>query len=480
MKTNRFLCFLLAAGLMFGAGSCSDDILDEIDTNPNSPEDVSLSLLMPQVTVNVPTAVTGTDLAWYSSVYVRHTAGAHGQLQDADRRSNQEASSIVNNVWNNIYAGVLPDLNLIIKKGSEGGSEAGSNIHVGIAKVLKAYTLSVATDTWGRVPFEEIGKGSDLRKPKFDTQQSIYIGIQNLLDEAIADLAKGGVSPGTSDLIYGGDAAKWTKAAWSLKARYYNRLSNIDPQGSATAALNAAANGFASPADNFTFNKYTATAIGEHPWFQESNDRAHHAVSDAFVSTLANLSDPRLEAMVKPVPATGVITGFPNGAQENDQASTKFSDPTATVLSATAAMPMMTYDELMFIVSEANLRLSNPDAAFDAYKAGISAAMMRQIGASDAAVTAYLADEDLPQTAADLEVRDVILQKWIAFWLFQPFEAYNDWRRTGFPGFIAEHQISAPPLRFSYPTSEIAANKENIPEVQIYEDGVWWDDASED
>ncbi|GHA71852.1 SusD/RagB family nutrient-binding outer membrane lipoprotein [Pontibacter akesuensis] len=480
MKTNKFLSFLLATGLLFGASSCSDDVLDEIDTNPNSPEDVSLSLLMPQVTVNVPTAVTGTDLAWYSSVYVRHTAGAHGQLQDADRRSNQEASSIVNNVWNNIYAGVLPDLNLIIQKGSEGGSETGSNIHVGIAKVLKAYTLSVATDAWGRVPYTEIGQGSDLRKPKFDEQQAIYAGIQRLLDEAIADLAKGGVSPGASDLIYGGDAAKWTKAAWSLKARYYNRLSNIDPAGSATAALDAASKGFTSAADNFTFNKYTATAIGEHPWFQESNDRAHHAVSDAFVSTLTTLSDPRLQAMVKPVPATGVITGFPNGAQENDQASTKFSDPTATVLNATAAMPLMTYDELKFIQAEANLRLGNADVAYTAYKEGISAAMKRQIGATDAAVATYLLDADLPQTAAALQVRDVILQKWIAFWLFQPFEAYNDWRRTGFPGFVAEHQISAPPLRFSYPTSEIAANSENIPDVQIYTDGVWWDDASED
>ncbi|WP_266204269.1 SusD/RagB family nutrient-binding outer membrane lipoprotein [Pontibacter kalidii] len=478
MKTNKFLTFLLAAGIIFSAGSCNDDVLDEIDTNPNSPEDVSLSLLMPQVTVNIPTAVTGTDLAWYSSVYVRHTAGAHGQLQEADRRSGQEASSVVNNVWNNIYAGVLPDLNLIIQKGSEGGSEAGSNIHVGIAKVLKAYTVAVATDAWGRVPFQEIGKGSDLRKPKFDTQESIYASIQTLLDEAIADLAKGGVNPGSTDLIYQGDVAKWTKAAWSLKARYYNRLSNIDPQGSATAALNAASKGFTSAADNFTFNKYTATAIGEHPWFQESNDRAHHAVSDAFVSTLSGLDDPRLTAMVKPVPSTGVITGFPNGAQTNDQASTQYSDPTVTVLSATSSMPLMTYDELKFIEAEANLRLNNATEAFTAYQAGVSAAMKRQIGATDEAITAYFAE--LPQSGAALQVEDIILQKWIAFWLFQPFEAYNDWRRTGYPGLINEHQISAPPLRFAYTTSEIAANGDNVPNVQIYTDGVWWDDKTED
>ncbi|WP_299704214.1 SusD/RagB family nutrient-binding outer membrane lipoprotein [uncultured Pontibacter sp.] len=476
MKNNRILSFLLAAGLAIGFSSCSDDVLDEIDTNPNSPEDVSLNLLMPQVTVNVPTAVTGTDLGWYASIYVRHTAGAHGQLQEADRRSNQEASSIVNNVWNNIYAGVLPDLNVIIEK----GTEEGNFVHVGIAKVLKAYTMSVATDTWGRVPFSEIGLGSELRKPKFDPQQQIYTGIQNLLDEAIADLARGGANPGTTDLIYGGSAEKWTKAAWSLKARYYNRLSKVDPQGSATSALAAAANGFASSADNFTFAKYTATAIGEHPWFQESNDRAHHSVSDAFVSTLTSLSDPRLQAYVKPVPSTGVITGFPNGNQENDQAGEKYSRPSAAILNATATMPLMTFDELKFIQAEANLRLGNADVAYTAYKDGVSAAMKRQIAASDAAITTYLTDEDLPQSAGALSVEDIVLQKWIAFWLYQPFEAYNDWRRTGFPGFINEHQISAPPRRFAYTTSEIAANGENVPTVQIYSNGVWWDDQSED
>ena len=487
MKTNRFLSFLLAAGLALGASSCSDEVLNEIDTNPNSPEDVSLNLLMPQVTVNIPTAVTGVDLAWYSSVFVQHTTGAHGQMQDADRRTGAvETPTFVNNVWNNIYAGVLPDLNVMIEKGSEGGSEAGKYIHVGIAKVLKAYTISVATDAWGRVPYSDAGQGSELRKPTFDEQQKIYAEIQNLLDEAIADLARGGANPGATDLIYGGNADKWTKAAYSLKARFYNRLSNIDPQGSATNALEAAQNGFQSAADNFTFNKYVATAIGEHPWYQESNDRAHHAVSASFVNTLRNLNDPRLEAMVAPAPDPSdeagepTIVGAPNGMQENDQNSTLYSDPTADVLNPSAPMPLMTYDELKFIEAEAHMRLNQSGEAFDAYQEGVRAAMKRQINAADAAIDAYLDNEELPQDAAALTVENIIKQKWIAFWLFQPFEAYNDWRRTGFPTLIAEHQISPPPLRFPYPLSERDANGANVPDVQIYSNGVWWDDQSED
>ena len=484
MKKNRIITFLIVTGLLIGGTACDEDTLDKIDTNPNSPEDVSVNLLMPQVTVNVPTAVTGADLGWYTSVFVQHTAGVHAQMQSADLRAGIQDATLVNNVWNNIYAGVLPDLNAIIQKGSDGGSEAGNWVHVGIAKVLKAYTLSVATDAWGPVPSSQAGLGVENRKPAYDKQRVVYNQIQKLLDEAIVDLAKtAATNPGAQDLIYGGSATRWTRAAYSLKARYHNRLSKIDPTGSATAALAAAANGFKSEADNLTFNRYVATAIGEHPWWQERNDRSHHAVSQSFVQTLQNLNDPRLQAMVAPAPRTGTITGAPNATQTNDQANTEFSDVTALVLGPTSPMPMMTFGELKFIEAEANLRLGNSVAAFTAYQDGIRAAMKRQISASDAAIASYLLNPALPQTPLTLKLEDIIRQKWIAYFYFQPFEAWNDWRRTGFPAFIANHPISPPPVRFPYTQAELDTNRENVPDiggVQIFTNPIWWMDGIEE
>ncbi|MFD2513736.1 SusD/RagB family nutrient-binding outer membrane lipoprotein [Pontibacter locisalis] len=488
MKTKNIFSLFAAFGLLFSVSSCSDDKLDEIDTNPNAPQDVSISLLMPQVTLNIPTAVHGVDLAWYSSVFVRHTAGVHAQLQQADRRSDLENPTLVNNVWNNIFAGVLPDLNLIILKGSEGGTEPGKPIHVGIAKVLKAYTISVATDAWGRVPYSEAGLGSENRQPVFDQQQQIYMEMFELLDEAIANLQEQGPTPGNTDLIYSGNAQKWIRAAYSLKARYWMRLTNVN-DAAAQNALDAAAQGFRNAADNFTFNMYVSTAIGEHPWFQEANDRGHHAVSERFIETLENLNDPRLLALVAPVPGKGEIIGAPNGTNTNDQAGNLFSDVRSPlvpglappyVLEATSPMPLMTYDELKFIQAEAYLRLGRLQEAFTAYREGIRAAMNRQTELSDAVITAYLNNPALPQTPAALNLDEIIRQKWIAYFYFQPFEAYNDWRRTGFPTFIADHPISAPPLRFPYPLSERDANAVNVPDVNIYTNGVWWDDGTED
>ncbi|WP_242927707.1 SusD/RagB family nutrient-binding outer membrane lipoprotein [Pontibacter vulgaris] len=475
MKTNKYISRIVAVTLLlFFAGSCSEDKLDEIDTNPNNPLDVPISLLLPQVITDVSFAISGTDLAWYSSVFVQHTAGVHAQLQAADLRSGNTNNTLVNNTWGTIYATTMPDLNAIITKGSAGGDEEGKFIEVGIAKILKAYTIAIATDAWGRVPYAEIGRGAELRTPKFDNQQEIYTNIQTLLDEAIADLAKGGPSPGQADLIYGGDADSWTKAAWSLKARYYNRLSNIDATGSATQALAAAANGFQSSADNFVFNKFTTQSAGEHPWYQESNDRAHHAVSQTFVNTLDNLNDPRLAVMVAPAPETGEITGAPNGTQTNDQASQLFSDPTEAVLNATSPMPLMTYDELKFIEAEANLRLGNAAGAVTAFTEAVTAAMQRQAPElSNAAITTYVASI----ASGGLNLESIIRQKWISFWLFQPIEAFNDYRRTGFPALT--HPIGPAPLRFPYPQSELDANAANVPSTQIT-NGVWWDDGTED
>ncbi|WP_439881581.1 SusD/RagB family nutrient-binding outer membrane lipoprotein [Pontibacter sp. MBLB2868] len=477
MKIYKLLTYFLTIGLVFSISSCSEDTLDEIDTNPNSPTDVPLNLLLPQVEVDVSFAVANTDLAWYSSVFVQHTAGVHAQLQSADRRSSLNDATLVNNTWTTIYATTLPDLNLIIQKGSTGGDEEGRWIAVGIAKILKAYTIAIATDSWGRVPFSEAGQGSELRKPVYDQQQQIYAQMQTLLDEAIADLAKGGSGPGARDLFYNGDASKWTKAAWSLKARYYNRLSNIDPTQSAQNAIDAAANGFASPADNLVFDDFTSDATGQNPWFQEAADRAHLAVSQTFVQTLQGLSDPRLPVMVAPAPSTNEITGAPNGTQTNDQASTLFSDPSEEVLNATAPVPLMTYDELKFIEAEAYLRLNQPAEAYTSFRTAVAAAMRRQANISESAIDAYFAQPSVPSGPAELDLQDIIQQKWISFWLFQPIEAFADYRRTDLP--VLTHPISKAPLRFPYPQSEIDANSENVPSVQL-SNGVWWDDGTED
>lgn len=474
---KKYISILSMLLLVLFTFSCSDEIMDEIDTDPNNPSDVPISMLMSGVTVGAPYWVAGTELGWYCSIFVEHTAGAHGQMRDADRRANIN-SQLSENSWAFfIYPRLLPDLKIIIEKGSEGGNEEGKWVDVGIAKVLMAYTMFVTTDTWGRVPYSEALLGKENRYPAFDTQESIYEAMFDLLDEAIDDLQRESVSiPGGEDFIYAGDADAWVMAAYSLKARYSNRLSNIDPAGSAAEALAAAANGFVSPLDDFTFDNFSTDPGHENTWYQEENERKHHAVSVTFYNLLEELNDPRIPLFFNQV--GGEYVPAPNGTATQDQAGQIYSRISGNVIYDVAPLPIMTYSELKFIEAECHLRKSSPDpaAALEAYEDGLDAALA-SAGVDPADAQVYKTQPTvLPADAANLTPEMIYAQKQIALWPYGAVEAYAEWRRTDFPTMTNPFDT---PRRFPYPQNEISGNGENVPDVTVY-NGVWWDDGTED
>ncbi len=465
--------------IMLFIGACSEDIMDEIDTDPNNPTDVPINLLIPNVTSAVPFNVTGTDLAWYSSIFVEQTAGVHGQMRDADRRASIN-SQLGENAWGfYIYPKILKDLKIIIDKGSEGGNEEGNWHNVGIAQVLMAYTMFVVTDTWGRVPYTEAFKGAGDRYPVYDTQESVYDAMLDMLDNAITNLSKTEsiASPGSEDYIFEGEPGKWIKTAYALKARYSNRLSNIYPEQSAEDALQSISNAFEGPQDNFTFRNWGADINHQNPWYQEEQERKHHAVSETLFDIMEGLNDPRIGIWFTLV--NGLFVPAPNGEAAQDQAGLIYSRMSSNVIHPTAPLPIMTYDELKFIEAECHLRKATPDpaAALQAYEEGIEAAMER-VNVFPGNINSYKAQEEvLPSNANDLTLEHIIMQKYVALWPYGSIEAYADWRRTGYP--VLSNPLGDPPLRFPYPQNEISGNGENVPQVTVH-DGVWWDDGSED
>ncbi|MBN1132755.1 MAG: SusD/RagB family nutrient-binding outer membrane lipoprotein [Bacteroidales bacterium] len=474
---KKFISNISLLLILLTVFSCSDDIMDEIDTDPNNPTDVPIQMLMPGVTVGTPYWVTGTTLAWFSSVFVEQTAGAHGQMRDADRRANIN-SQLSENSWAfYIYPSLLPDLKIIIEKGSEGGTEEGKWAHVGIAKILMAYTMLVSTDTWGRIPYTEALLGNENRKPAYDTQESIYNAMFDMLDEAIDDLQKESFAyPGTEDLIFEGDLDRWIKTAYSLKARYCNRLSKRDATGSAADALAAAANGFESLEDDFSFVNWADDPGHENTWYQEENERKHHAISATFYDILESMNDPRIPLFCTMI--NDQYVPAPNGTALQDQAGQVYSRISNQVIYATAPLPIMTYAELKFIEAECHLRKASPDpdAALAAYEDGLNAAL-EQAGVSQGDINTFKNQEQvLPPDAADLTLEMIYAQKYIALWPYGSVEAYAEWRRTGYPEMNNPFET---PRRFPYPQNEISGNGENVPDVTPY-NGVWWDDGTED
>jgi len=443
--------------------SCSEGVMDAINTDPNNPTDASANLMLPQVIVESAYGTTGTDLAWYASVFCEQNAGVFAQMKDADYRIGVTNSSLVNNNWSSLYLNMF-DLKTIIDKCSYTGVEKGNNTILGIARVLLAYNLGVAVDLWGDVPFKEAFKAQNNFQPAYDKAQDLYPEIQLLLDSAIVSLSKSStVIPLTNDLIYKGNAKNWTKAAYSLKIRYLNRLSNI--QNNDDLIISLLPHAFGGASDAFVFSKFENTTNGYNPWYSFYKSRNYIAVGQTLYDLMTSISiqDPRFDAYFGG--AAGLVAPAPNGSALADQVGTRYSR--AILAKQTAAIPLMSYHELKFIEAEVNLRKGNVINARFAFNDAVTSAFA-SLGIDG---TAYLSK--LPIT---LSLSDIYKQKYISLYESGSIEAYNEVRRTGIPQMNnPNNQVTSLGFvhHFPYASDEIATNRAHIPQSSPFQKLFW-------
>ncbi len=465
MKTIRIF-FLVLIPLLFVA--CSEKIMDDINKDKNDTEIMPVSNLLPDIILRSAFETAGTDIAWYSTVYIEQSTGTWGQSVDADKRISQNVSSLFNNNWSNVYS-VMGSCNDIIKKTDPTtGSEKDNFWARGIAEVLLAYNLSVTTDMWGDVPYSEALKGLDNRKPKYDKQQDLYVAINALLDGAIADLGYTFTTGknGKLDYIYAGDPKQWIKAAYSLKARFALRLINKDPNGAATA-LTYISKGFASAADALVFNKFEATATGENPWSQFMADRSHLSASATLYNYMNERSDPRIANYFTKIGSA--YAPAPSGTALQTQGGV-YSVSLITSGSKVSPIPLMSYHELKFIEAEAKFKTG--DAT---WKAALQAAVEAAFTFHGSTIGTYYADQVETRLTAGNELKEIIMQKYIAFYEYEAIEAYNDYRRTGFPTMNNPQNATVGFVnRFPYALSEVSNNGANVPSINVFTDKVWW------
>ncbi|MEX0882350.1 MAG: SusD/RagB family nutrient-binding outer membrane lipoprotein, partial [Cyclobacteriaceae bacterium] len=407
----KIILSVLVTGLLF---SCSEDILDEINTNPNASVDVPISLLLPQATISTIYGVAGDGGGEYACFFVEHNTNVH--------LNPRMPFNVNNNVWNSTYF-TLKDLNTIIEKGSEGGNEEGQYQAVGMAKILYAYTLSVGTDFFGEMPHSEAIQGSLNRAPAFDNQETIYGFLQQLLDEAIVDLDRESiVNISRFDLIYQGNSEMWKKAAYALKARFYNRLSNIQPESSAQDALNALENAFESEEEGMVFDGYLSGNTNDNPWTGWQKQEQTYAVSQTFLDLVNSFNDPgytdpRADRWFTRI--NGEFVGAPSGESQTDLTHSIYSAPSPNnVLYDESPQPLITYDEMKFIEAEANLRLGLQEEAYAAYQEAVETSCRRS-GISEEKITEYLNQGTVLPGSDNLTLSHIIGQKNISFWMFQ-------------------------------------------------------------
>lgn len=381
------------------------------------------------------------------------------------------------NSWADMYATAM----LQSKQIADLATEQGNFHYRAIANIIRATAIANISAIWGDVPFSEASDPAKFPLPRFDNQESIYANIQQLLDLAIEDLKSPSTlaSPKEDDFIFNGDKDKWTKVAYSLKARYYLHLVKIDVEAYNKASV-ALENGLKSNVDNAVFGFEAGTAAVQAPLFRERSSGDTEVDGEFGKLLRTTLRDPREKFYTK---VTGGLFG-----------TRALYGPFYS--SQDSYFPLITYEECAFMKAEIAMKAGNKTLAEQELKNGIAASLNRvcsvQKGTdAEANVAPAISIENqnlyteqkgaiaaLPDTTA---WKTIFQQKWIA--MFMQVETWNDYRRTenyiptqkGLPVIVPRGGSLQIPRRMFYPASELNANSNAPSNIANTAERVWWD-----
>jgi hypothetical protein len=388
--------------------------------------------------------------------------------------------------WRMLYSDALQDIQEILTL-TQG--KAASNQYTAIAYLLKAYAYQLATDAFGDVPLTQATNPANTN-PVYNPQQQVYDSILIYVDRALSLIdVDAEVHPGADDLIFQGDMEQWLRFANTFKLRALLRLSEIAPQRAASgiATLNNA-----DFLETDAEIEYSAVGGNQNPLFSEmlGLSRVQNLVaSETVAKYMTQNRDPRADIFFDRYRNTaGTIDSIIGIKQGSFRTNTRiFSLPSPDVgangrndQSANAPVKFMSAAESYFLQAEARVRgwLTTGPTAVSLFQNGIRASFESY---NAPGVDAYISSSPAAQFpgGTEAQIRAIIIQKWLAMTGNQGFEAWTEWRRTGYPDFLTVSLATAlgddrMPARLLYPSSEVTRNV-NFPGIkQIYE-RVWWD-----
>lgn len=518
--------------------SCTGDYL-EINSNPYQPGDLTpdgygLSSAMS----NIAGCVVSPDVntAQFTDCLLGGPMGGYYADSKVSGWDNTISNYNPTDNWTNVFLKsdrIIPVLytNLtVVEKLCE---ESGDDMPLMVANIIKVAAMSRVTDTYGPIPYSQIGKDGKIETP-YDPQDKVYdkffeelTNSVNALNAKLVDNPDYTI-PSSADYVYKGDVKKWIRFANSLKMRLAMRIVYADKEKAQARFVEAM-----DPVNGGIMEQNDQNAMWD--YFKSSSNPIYvasrynsaegsltggdsHAAAD-IICYMNGYNDNRREKyFVKSEYGYHEYVGVRRGielstlgknARKYSGINVAESDPVIWMNAA----------ETYFLRAEAVAvhGFTNPHetmTAKDLYEEGIRKSF-EQWGAD---LGYYLEDGySTPQTyndpesvnsyserlseitvkwndgAAQEEKQErIIIQKWIANWTLGN-EAWADYRRTGYPKLIpatAEGNKSGGKVdselgarRMPYPADEYVSNKNNVLEaVSEYLKGademgtfIWWD-----
>ncbi|WP_229688851.1 SusD/RagB family nutrient-binding outer membrane lipoprotein [Puia dinghuensis] len=454
-----------------------------MNQDPNNLVSAQPAQLLPTIEASIGVAL-GDDYYPYGNIWSQYFTQSAVASQYKTIDQYLQVNADFNYAWMHLYQNALINDQLMITN-SRGNTALVQYLAIGY--VLKAYGLQLATDAFGDIPMNQALQGTANKNPAYDPQATVYDTIFSLLEQGKALMNNSDPhNPGATDLIFQGNMNNWIAFANTLELRAYLRLTQVDA-AKAKAGVQAL---YASNPSFLTTNaqiSYTATGGNQNPFYIKEvalGQTVNLAASGTVVNAFVRNNDPRQFAVFDTIPGTvDTVIYLPQGAYASFT-NKVCSTPAALVAgnpqdpnSALAPLFLISAAESYFLQAEAVARGWATGSASSLFTQGIQASFGADgIPAAAAAYLNYAPDAQFPAAPAD-EIKAIITQKYYAMCGSQGFEAWTEWRRTGYPSFFVPSAANGGrtyPLRFLYPQSELTGNL-NYPGTVAETTPVWWD-----
>ncbi|WP_149244397.1 SusD/RagB family nutrient-binding outer membrane lipoprotein [Dyadobacter sp. 32] len=394
------------------------------------------------------------------------------------------------------YRSYIVNMNELIKLVS--GNPLKSN-QVAIARIWNAFLYQIMTDAYGDIPYSEAAKDrySVINQPKYESQQSIYQNLLKELKEASAALSDSPdqISFGNPDILFKGKVDSWRRFANSLRLRMALRIHYADP----VLAKQHIQEAIALPLiENNTQNAIlktlppggTTPAANVNPVYTRGQ-AAGNPIRFGFPLSEVMLArkDPRLP--IYATPATDTASAFKGRpiqldgvAQRGYYSRTNTAEIGPLLKAEIADIVVMSSSEVYLIRAEAAMAGLSTENAEAMYQKGIELSMA-QVGIAAAAPNYIKSAPVILSGTTEQKMEQIATQKYIALYP-NVFEAWNEWRRTGYPriwvGAMQGSTGGKIPRRMTYPIDEFSKNEANLREAIKGLSGgdelvskVWWD-----
>ena len=450
MKITKLIFIML---LGFSLSNCSDYL--DINNDPNFPQVATAEVIFPPMFYSMARGEMYDTryIGMYTQNIANYTAGyrtdIHGFFTGSDA---------IGEKWREHYYGTGKNIDLILDDAL--ANEKWWSAGAGMA--IRAWSWQSSTDVYGEMIYSEAFKPNTWIF-NYDTQDVIYAGVVEQCNKAIEylEMADGTSTLAIGDLVYKGDAVKWKKFVYGILARNANHISNkasYDPD----LVVSYVNNALSSNADNFNIPFANGATNDSRNFLGPTRGNFYGRRQAAFSvnllngTTFAGVIDPRLSLMFG-ASGDGQYRGIVNGSGDPNRTNATLAVPTwynRYIFKDDADYPIMTYAEMQFIKAEALFHKGDKLSSLAAYVEGIKA-HMDFVGVSVADQNTYLASAAVAQNTTELDLPDIMLQKYIALWGHGVLETWTDMRRYEYSDLIYTG-ISFPDPLWEFNEGELA------------------------